>query len=83
MWMQDQGDGLPGYWDVVSKRICGAEAMSLKEFDKACAAITQRAMTRESRDPRKHTMHPERIEECADICMGALCAVLQRRLLEI
>jgi len=51
--------------------------MSLKEIDKVCAAITQRAMAKESRDPRKHTMHPERIEECADICMGALCAVLQ------
>ena len=65
--------------DGLSKRICGAEVTSLKEIDKACAAITQRAMTPESKDRTKHTMHPETIAECEDTRMGALCAVLERR----
>ena len=69
--------------DVVSKRICGAEGMSQNEFDMVCAAITQRAMTKESSDPRKHTMHPELIEECETTCMGALCAVIERRSLQM
>ena len=72
--MQDKGDDLQSFTYVVSKRICGAEEMSLEEFDIICAAVTQRAVTPDSAEPRKHTLHPEMIDERKYTCMGAGCA---------
>jgi hypothetical protein len=48
--------------------------MSLKEFDISCAAVTQRAVTIDSAELRKHTLHPEMIDESSSTRMDAGCA---------